>query len=690
VTVALLSGAVSNALPFTLTASTVTSVSPVSTPAGSAALSISVTGSNFTPGLEVRWNGAALQTTFLSPTQLSAVVPSRLVATPGTAAITVVNACGLSIPAAEFTISATPAVLSAISPATVASCGQAFTLTASGSGFLSGAAVRWENTALQTSFISSTQLSAVVGAGLIASPGAVRISVLNPGSMASSTRTLTVTGPAISGISPAGAAAGSAAFSLTVNGTNFVSGLQVRWNGAPLQTSFVSAAQLTASIPANLLASPGTVSITVSTTCGGVSEAVPFTIGTAGNPTIASLSPASNPVCTPAFPLVITGSGFSPATQAFWDATPLRTGYVSPTHLTVDVTPDLLTAAMRVPITVRNPGGEPSGPVFFDVRTPVISSATPNRVQAGASAFTLNVNGTAFAPGMAVLWDSNPLPTTFSNATQLFAAVPASLLASPGTTPISVATSCAGSSNSVTFTITPPPITAVTVSGLPAAANPAQQHQPVVNLADPYPLPLTGEAALSFTAATDLVNLPPNFSQAYQQVQFATGGTRVSFTIPPGSTQVELPMIQTGTVAGRISVSVTSLRQGDVQLPMPGTPARAAEITGAAPRISDVQVTRNATGFELRVAGDSCIREVSEILVTFRGPSGSSLQTFNLTIPAATQFASYFTAATSSQFGGTYLLTAQFTIQGEQNAVNAVAVSLRNRIGTSPEASASF
>ncbi len=57
--------------------------------------------------------------------------------------------------------------------------------------------------------------------------------------------------------------AGSPAFTLTVNGTNFVSGSTVRWNGANRTTTFVNSSQLTAAIPASDIVTSGTASITV-------------------------------------------------------------------------------------------------------------------------------------------------------------------------------------------------------------------------------------------------------------------------------------------------------------------------------------------------------------------------------------------------------------------------------------------
>jgi hypothetical protein len=70
---------------------------------------------------------------------------------------------------------------------------------------------------------------------------------------------------------------GDADFTLTVNGTGFVSGSVVNWNGSPRATSFVSSAQLTTQISAADIATAGTASVTVfNPTPGGGTSNVAF------------------------------------------------------------------------------------------------------------------------------------------------------------------------------------------------------------------------------------------------------------------------------------------------------------------------------------------------------------------------------------------------------------------------------
>jgi hypothetical protein len=86
--------------------------------------------------------------------------------------------------------------------------------------------------------------------------------------------------PTTTSLNPTSATAGGIAFTLTVNGTNFVNGSSVRWNGTDRTTTYVNSTQLTASIPAADIATAGTASVTVftGTPGGGTSNAQTFTI----------------------------------------------------------------------------------------------------------------------------------------------------------------------------------------------------------------------------------------------------------------------------------------------------------------------------------------------------------------------------------------------------------------------------
>jgi hypothetical protein len=83
---------------------------------------------------------------------------------------------------------------------------------------------------------------------------------------------------------PAQKTPGAAAFTLTVNGTGFVSGAVVEWNGNARTTTFVSSEKLTASILATDVATTGTAAVTVSNPApgGGLSNVAYFAVVKAG------------------------------------------------------------------------------------------------------------------------------------------------------------------------------------------------------------------------------------------------------------------------------------------------------------------------------------------------------------------------------------------------------------------------
>ena len=86
--------------------------------------------------------------------------------------------------------------------------------------------------------------------------------------------------PTVTNISPTSATAGGGAFKLTVNGTNFVNGAMVNFNGTPLTATFVSSTQLTATVPASAIASAGTytVSVTIPPPGGGTFGSASFSV----------------------------------------------------------------------------------------------------------------------------------------------------------------------------------------------------------------------------------------------------------------------------------------------------------------------------------------------------------------------------------------------------------------------------
>jgi hypothetical protein len=204
-----------------------------------------------------------------------------------------------------FPISATnPAPApSALSPSNAQAGGAAFTLTVTGSNFVSSSGVRWNGAARTTTFVSATKLQASISASDIAAAGTASVTVVTPapggGTSAPLTFTINVNAtnpaPALAGLSPSStqaagasllsvAAASSSGLTITVLGSNFVTSSVVRWNGADRATTFTSGTRLVATIPASDVATVGTATVTVFTPApgGGTSNGLPFTVTAPG------------------------------------------------------------------------------------------------------------------------------------------------------------------------------------------------------------------------------------------------------------------------------------------------------------------------------------------------------------------------------------------------------------------------
>jgi hypothetical protein len=88
--------------------------------------------------------------------------------------------------------------------------------------------------------------------------------------------------PGLTSLNPTSVSPGSPAFTLTVIGNNFVNGSVIRWNNSDRATTYISATQLTATIPASDIASnrPVNVSVFNPSPGGGLSNSLLFAVGT--------------------------------------------------------------------------------------------------------------------------------------------------------------------------------------------------------------------------------------------------------------------------------------------------------------------------------------------------------------------------------------------------------------------------
>ena len=503
--------------------SVLTFVSPQSATAGGQGFTITANGLGFATGALILWNGAALKTTLISSGQLTAPVPASDLATTGTVQVAVqipgtaqsgtsniYNTATTEVSnIVLFTIGAapgTPPAITSLSASTTSAastpyCGsQGFTLTVNGTNFTSDAIVIWNGAAQVTTFVTATQLTASISAAQAAFPSTAEVSVSNSiGTSGSSPFTLStpataLAAPTIASLSQTSAAAGGPALSLTLTGTNILPCSVVQWVNAsnvksPLTTTYLSATQLSATVPAADFLAVGTAQVVVFTLGpgGGTSGGIPFTIAPPAIASLSSSTTSSNttPSCSPTgFILTVNGTNFVNGSVVDWNNSGRTTTFVSSTQLTASIPASDIASAGAASITVSN-FGVPSNSVPFTVSASslpaaVIASISPVGATAGTVGFSLSVTGSNFLPCSSVQWvDSSnnltQLATTFVSPTQLSATVTAASIATVETVRVAVANpaSSANLSNAIAFPIVLPTITSLSGSTSSSNTTPA-------------------------------------------------------------------------------------------------------------------------------------------------------------------------------------------------------------------------
>ncbi len=431
-------------------------------------------------------------------------------------------------------------VLTSMTP-TVATAGAgAVSLACSGSAFVPASVVRWDGTSLPTTYLNSGSLSATLAAGFLTSAGTHSITVFTPtpggGTSAGLTFTINNPVPTLASMSPTSATAGGAAFTLTVNGTNYNTQSRVQWNGVNLTTTLVSATQLTVAVPAANIATAGTATVRINNPApgGGVSSSLTFTINNPV-PTLASLSPASAIAGGAAFTLTANGTNCNTQTRVMWNGVALTTTFVSTTQVTAAVPAANIATAGSIIVRLNNPtpGGGSSGSLTFTVNNPVptLASLSPTSQFAGGAAFTLTVNGTNFNAQSQVRWNSAALTTTLVSGTQLTAAVPAANIAFSGTASVDVRnpTPGGGVTAALTFTIVGPAVTSISPAAI-AVMTP---------VSPPVVVTVNGSGFMSTSKV---------FANGIQLTTTYISGTQLTAQLPPAVPQTQF--------AGGLAVAV--------------------------------------------------------------------------------------------------------------------------------------
>lgn len=583
---------------------TISTLSPTSTVAGGPTFTLTVNGSGFGSVNTVQWNGANQSTTFVSATQLTASIPSSLIASAGTNNVRVKQSPFLLTfsNTVVFTVNNPTPTLSSISPtSTLVGTGGAggVTLVLNGTGFNASSVARLDGVDLPTTFGSSVLLNASISASILSSAGAHLVSVFTPapggGTTGSFSYSVTNPSPGLTFVVPSSTTVGAGSVGFTALGSGFNSQSVIRLDGVDLATTVNGAGSATAVVPASVTAAPGAHSVTVfnPTPGGGTSLGSTFTVNNPA-PTLTAIAPNTSPAGSPPLAVTVTGTDFNATSVVKRNGVALTTAFVGATQLTATLSPADLAAIGTSSLTVFNPGpggGTSTGATFTTTGNPVpvLTSLVPATLPIQFSAATITINGSGFTTASVARYDGVDCPTTFVSSTALSASINGSFLALSGTGQVTVFNPApiGGTTLPLTFTVTSPVplLTGMTPSTL-AAGSPTTSlslsgtnftFQSSAFVDDVPPLPLSTVNGPNGTLTAQM----PNF-------RLATPGTaviKVSNPAPGGGTSVGLALTITAATPTLTSLSpnLVVAGAGDVVVLLTGTgfnPLSQAEIMG--------------------------------------------------------------------------------------------------------------
>jgi len=564
------------------TAPSPVSVSPSSLNQGAISQTLTLTGTGFVSGATTTFSGTGItvnSTTFVNSTTLTVNVTIAGGATVGSSTITVTNPdAGNSTSGSIFTVNAAPTI-TGVSPASRDQGAVSQNLTVTGTDFVNGASLATVFsgsliTVNSTTYVNSTTLTVNVSISSSAATGTRTFTVTNGDrSTATSGSIFTVSGaPTVTAVSPTSRGQGATNQTLTITGTNFVSGATAAFstNGITVNsTTFNSATSLTVNVSISGSATPGTRTITVTNGDGSTATSGSiFTVNAA--PTVTAVSPTSRGEGATAQNLTVTGTGFQSGATTTFSGTGITvnsTTFVNATTLTVNVTIAGGATVGTSTITVTNPdaGSATSGSIFTVNAAPTVTAVSPTSRDAGAVSQSLTVTGTGFVSGATTSFSGSNITvnsTTFVSATTLTVNISISSGALVGTRAITVTNPDAGNGTSGSiFTVNAAP----TVT----AVSPTSRDAGAVN----QNLTITGTNFI--TGAT---------------VAFSTNGITVNSTTFNSATSLSVNIsISSGATVGTRTITVTN---GDGSVVTSGS----IFTVNAAPTVTAVSPSSRAQG----------------------------------------------------------------------------------------------
>jgi len=446
-----------------------TTVTPMNYAVGT--ISVSATGLHFAPGAVIYFGNTPLTTTRVSSTQLTAT-GTALSSQTGTVVITVQNPNPGIITSAGINalLTATGTTVSVNPPTASVRAGitQTFAATVSNNP---NTAVTWSVNGVPGGNFSLGFITAngsYTAPPAVPNPNNIQITATSVAdTTASGNSAVTLENPlaVLSQLTPTSVSVGS--FTLTVTGSSFLNGAVIDFGGQPVQTTFVSSTQLTATISATA-GQAGNVPITVVNPNPGSAPSNALNllltqpnsnISVSVTPPSASLQVAGG---SQAFTATVTGSADTTVT---WSVNGIQGGDAQVGFVNTDgvyVAPDNLPSGNAVTVTATAEADTTksgNAGVSLTNPTPVLTTVSPSTI--GPGAFQISLNGSGFVNTSTVSFGGQQLQVLYATPT-LITAIGSGAV--PGTVPVTVSNPNPGAGTSASTSVT------VTANGTPISS----------------------------------------------------------------------------------------------------------------------------------------------------------------------------------------------------------------------------
>ncbi|MFN0112559.1 MAG: kelch repeat-containing protein [Blastocatellia bacterium] len=352
-------------------------VSPSQVSVGSPSQTVTVTGSGFTTGSQMFFNGQAATTALLSSSQVRASLPSALLQAPGFISVVVQTAGSNTAPELIQVTSTTASQpnITGISPSSVPAASTPTPITLTGTNLINGTTqLLWngQTRSYNTAQSNATKIVFTPTSADLTAAGTVSIRVANAGG-SSNTVPFVITDaktPSLSSLEPSSATVNTVLTSIAIFGANLINSngtTEVLWNG---QSRTILSAQSTSTrlvfVPLTYdLTQVGTATVRVrhtnsQTGAQTLSNTLNFTINQIQGPTISSLTPAS--LTLPLIANSITnqtvgviGGNFASNAIVRVNGKSVTTSFISSAQLNATIPAALIASQTNLNFSVLNP-----------------------------------------------------------------------------------------------------------------------------------------------------------------------------------------------------------------------------------------------------------------------------------------------------------------------------------------------